>query len=670
MVSADPGTTQRRSDFRTDINGLRALAIVPVVLFHAGLVALPGGFVGVDVFFVISGFLITQLLLREIDATGRVALLTFWARRIRRLVPALTLVVVTCLVTALALGALLRPLTTGVESMATLLFVSNFLFAVQDAGYFNDSVIASPLLHTWSLSVEEQFYLLWPLLLVVLAVAARRFGGSPRNYILGAFVVMLVGSLALSVVLTAIDPVKAFYLLPTRAWEFAAGGVIACTAPFRFGSRVAATLGILGAALLAVSYLWIDETVVAFPGWVGVVPVAGVAAIILAGHTTGDVSGTPMARFLSLRPVQVVGDVSYSWYLWHWPVVVYIEMATLELTWVSGTVAVAGSFALAVASYHLVENPVRFHPSLVRSVGRTLAAGATLVVTGILASTSFLVAANAATNGGTLGALEAATTTRPARDCPQEASTPSGRPMCVYGDSAAEHTVLLLGDSHAGQWAEAFGLAAERRGLRLVVSWLPACPAAPLDVVSFQGTRADGCGERQQSALELAEELTPDAVVVAQAATYEGRVVSETGAPLPDHEQLAEWRRANLELFTTLSGITSSVGVVKDNPRLPYDPNLCLASWWRDGRDCAVDVATAFAPNAAMAEVDAEVWAEAGVTDIFDPTPLFCSEGTGLCEVEQGGMPVFIDYNHLSRMWTNHHADEVADYLDSLLLPG
>ena len=373
---------------RGDVQGLRALAVVLVVVYHTGA-ALPGGFVGVDVFFVISGYVITRILLREFEQTDRISFRSFYLRRIRRIMPPLALM----LTVVMLLGVFLAPIggqrvtaKTGVA--AALLNANTFLARYGAGGYFDVDASLNALLHTWSLSVEEQFYLFFPALLALAWWGGRRIGrlNGPR-----AVAVMLVSvgvvSFGLSWMLStghsgplSLDDLTgpvAFYSSPTRTWEFVAGGLLVV------GSRLvrrtphagAVPLGVAGLMLVLYASFTFDD-LTPFPGTAALVPVIGTMLLIAAGDIRASNAFT---RGLSWRPVQRVGDMSYSWYLWHWPVIVFAS-ALFPGRGVGVAVAAAiVSIGPAVLSYRFVENPIRFtpHPRVKRTL--VLASGCIVI---------------------------------------------------------------------------------------------------------------------------------------------------------------------------------------------------------------------------------------------------------------------------------------------------
>lgn len=361
-------SASERSGFRSDVEGVRGLAVIVVVLFHAGLLGLVGGFIGVDVFFVISGFLITGLLLREHERTGRIRLLPFYARRVRRLLPAATVVLVATLLIALNLVAPLDRPGVGLDGAAAALSIGNVRFAMAAGDYFASVGAPSPFLHFWSLAVEEQFYLVWPALILLVAR-----GLHARRRVTVTLVVVVVASFGANILLTDAAANWAFYLLPTRAWELGLGGLLACGAVGlgRLPERLVGLAGWAGLAAIATSAVMFDSNV-AWPGSAALVPAVG-TVLVLAGGSRHLGPG----KLLSTAPLRFLGKVSYSLYLVHWPILV---LAPFVINGPADDLTRAGlvsfSIAASFACYRFVETPFRAGlPRLAMQPGRTVSFG-------------------------------------------------------------------------------------------------------------------------------------------------------------------------------------------------------------------------------------------------------------------------------------------------------
>ena len=344
---------------RPEIQALRALAVLLVVVHHLWPAAVPGGYVGVDVFFAISGFVITLLLLEELDATRRISIAAFWARRARRILPAALTTLVFCVVATILLVPVTAWSQSFAEARASAAYVENWHLSATAAGYFTASDEPTHVRHFWSLSVEEQFYLAWPIVLMLLAGAARgRSAVVRRRLLAGGLLALAAASLTYSVAVTAADPVGAYYLTPARAWEFAAGGLLALLPATLAGPARLAALSWAGlAAIVASAFLYTPAT--PFPGVAALLPVLGACAVMGAGDPARRWAPAPVLR---ARPAQYLGGISYAVYLWHWPLLVLapfvIDRAVDDR---AAVVILILTLLVASASKVLIEDPMRSH---------------------------------------------------------------------------------------------------------------------------------------------------------------------------------------------------------------------------------------------------------------------------------------------------------------------
>lgn len=353
----ESGTAPGDRRFRPDVEGLRAVAILLVVLYHAGVPRITGGFVGVDVFFVISGFVITGLLLRERNGTGRTSVLSFYARRCRRIIPAATVTILVAVFFAYVLIGIVSGGSSANDGRWAAVFLSNFHFEAVGTNYFTATLPPSPLQNFWSLSVEEQFYLVYPTLFLIVASIRGRLSLRQRMTIVLAFAIVV--SFWSSVSQTASNPAAAYFSPFTRAWELALGALVAVGTQWlrHLPTRIAAVISWAGAAAVIFAALEFNAAT-AYPGSLVAVPVVG-AAMVIAGGASAPRAGAEW--LLSLRPLQWLGRRSYSLYLWHWPILIIAaeRVGKSSLSVGDNLLLVLVAMAVAMASYAVIENPIR-----------------------------------------------------------------------------------------------------------------------------------------------------------------------------------------------------------------------------------------------------------------------------------------------------------------------
>jgi peptidoglycan/LPS O-acetylase OafA/YrhL len=678
-----PAGAGPRGGHRRDIEGLRAVAVLLVVLSHAGVTAVAGGYVGVDVFFVISGFLITTLLVRELATTGRISLTRFYARRAVRLLPASTLVVAVTLLGSWLWLSPVRIAEYAGDALASAGYAVNIRLAVAGTDYFADSA-PSPFQHFWSLAVEEQFYLAWPLLILGTFAIRRR-----RRLLAFGLTALTVASLGYSAYELGRAAPWAYFGLPSRAWELGAGALVALGAArlTRLPRWAAPVLGWGGlAAVLGAAFGYDDAT--AFPGFAALPPVLGAAGIVAAGcATTGGVG-----RLLGRAPLQFVGRISYGWYLWHWPVLVIVPAALgRELGLGGRLLACAGALLLAYATYRLLENPLRHRRALtarpVRGLGLGLALSGTAAALALVAAdnppavpvgadavdTRALLAVSAdpqATLARLIAAADRATRvpanlTPALADAPEDLvkpqtdgchltlTSPEVTPPCSYGRLDAAKTVVLLGDSHALQWFPAFERLANRHGWRLVSLTRSSCSPAPVRVLNRKLKRVyTECDSWRESSLARIRAMHPQLVVVASNTGYRDDLVDH-----PDDPD-ALWASAWARLFAALRATAGKVVLLADTPFLSREPADCLAAANASVSACAEPTGTVLRDPDWRAIVRHA--AEKVGAPVVDPVPWLCAQR---CPPVVGNLLVYRDANHL----TSEYADMLAPLLDERL---
>ena len=646
--------------FRSDIQALRGIAVLLVVLYHAKAPGFSGGFVGVDVFFVISGFLITPMLHDEVTRRETIDFVGFVARRIRRLLPAMAVMLV---VTGLA-GFLIYSPFRHPELANTLLscavYASNLYFTWRQTDYLAGNVSESPLLHTWSLSVEEQFYFVWPLMVLLAAWVARRTGRNVTDTMLAAMVLCGALSLGLSLWLTDANQPFAFFMMPTRVWEFAAGGAAALAVQHRAflaDRRAAAVIAPAALATLALTSLLLGEKI-PFPGLVAVIPVAATALVLAAG-TTG-----PAERVMSSKALQYCGTVSYSFYLWHWPVLLYAEELGLGESLAARLSWVAVSFCLAVASYHLVENPVRRSRALGLQPMRAIALLVGFSAVSGLAAVTWKGAASSwqdAPGQRVLASAEVRATSL--RDDGCVAGFDAIRPVaCHYGEEGSQVRIVLFGDSHAAQWFVPLRRLAEERGWSLTTFVKSACPAAKVGFHYYAvGRRYRECEQWRDRALERVARMRPDLIVVTSSLSYD--------------VEAASWGAGTAALFGQLARSGGAVLHLRDNPRPGFDVPACLsqAKWWQGwgsrlglpSRDCRFE-----RPEGAHLELFAAESAAIAAGAQIHGIDLYARICPGdICPVLSGQTPIYRDSNHLTEGYVETIADEVEAKVLELVRP-
>jgi peptidoglycan/LPS O-acetylase OafA/YrhL len=384
LVAQDNGQTDNdgRAHFRGDVEGLRAIAILLVVLYHAKTRGIRGGYVGVDVFFVISGYLITRLLVRDGERHGRPSLARFWARRIRRILPAASVVVVATVVASYTWLGFIRGGAIAQDAEWTSVFLANFHLAHLGTDYLGAQQLTSPLQHYWSLAVEEQFYFAWPG--IVALVMAAGAAATARRRLLVVLVPLTLASFVLSILYTSGDPIPAYFSPFARAWELAVGALVAVLEP-QLRRRMAGqpiwalAIGVLGlTAIIGSALAYTANT--PFPGVAAALPVLGAAAVLIAG--TASAGAVATSRLLAIAPLQAIGRLSFGWYLWHWPVlIIATEHSDGPLSYGTRLLLMLGALALAALSLFLIENPIRFSSLLARRLWVTYGFGAMVIAT-------------------------------------------------------------------------------------------------------------------------------------------------------------------------------------------------------------------------------------------------------------------------------------------------
>lgn len=625
-----------RSFYRPEIDGLRSIAVLPVIWFHAGFVFFSGGFIGVDIFFVISGYLITSILVKDLDE-GRFSILAFYERRARRILPALFLVIAVTVPFAV-LWMIDRDLSNlGRSMMSVAVFVSNLFFWTNNA-YFDPAAGEKPLLHTWSLAVEEQYYIFFPIVLLTLWSAWKRATA--------AFVLLAtIGSLALAQWASIYHPVGNFYMLPTRAWELLAGSLVAIASlrlrPQRDGpfisSRMDGALAVMGIVLIAYSLFTFGEDT-PFPSLYTAVPVLGTALVIL--FATGRCL---VGRVLSLKPLVAIGLVSYSAYLWHQPLFALYRLSPYQMgaydNWAFAALVLV-VFGMAWLTWKYVETPLRINKGISRRQVFAASAGGLLLM---LACGSVLAVRYNVTEVADPDVA----------DCQFPSSNPN---ISCKRIGTGPHQLVVWGDSHALPMIGAF---AKNPDYTVTVISVPGCPPM-IGLRRYDGIgEAKGCdepGEIESYAREVAR-LNPEKLLlvgrwtvylhgwqrknVLQHKHHLLELETETSPSLPPEviearglENTVAWFQAHspqtalfvmeqvpdIQMFGHVITVSKTLG--------PQVPEQVIDDWDR-GAEAVLRAVTA-----------------AGRVKLVSTKPWFCDGSQ--CQISQGENYFYVDDNHLS----------------------
>ena len=652
------------AEFRPDIEGLRGIAILLVLLFHAGLPWTPGGFVGVDVFFVISGFLITGKLWRESQQPGGLNITRFYAWRIRRLLPAALVAVALISLVGLLLAAPLDRSELAADGAASALSLANMRF-IGSVDYFAATTSPSPFLHFWSLSVEEQFYLVWPALIVLLTWR----GGSSRRLIV-ALLIGVVASFALSIWLTDTSPARAFYLLPTRVWQLGVGGLLALIG-VAGTSRRAGALAWAGLAAVAVAGVALTAEI-PYPGLAALLPTAGAVALLYGGAApSGPV------RLLAAAPLRFLGKISYSLYLWHWPLLV-LPLMFLEraLTGVEVVASVAAAIGVSWLSWRFVEQPFRYGD---RSRRATSWSAIRVGVAGILSVALFTQGLAAALP---LSAVAVQPTPSPsgspvASDRPitlpadltpslasarddeerlrgdgclafERVTTP---PNCVYGVKGSAITIALVGDSHASHWFPAIEAIALERGWRLLTFVKVSCSFTTLVQRNLALKREyRECTAFNEATVARLNQIKPALTIIVNRRTFR---------PIEENITSALAGAALGEMVARIPGATA---ILVDTPDPGRDVPACLSKHPSDIRACLFTQDDADNREIGIAE---RVAADVSGARLIDLTANICTEWP--CSPISGSVLIYRDEDHMTATFSRSLAAPLRVEIAKLL---
>lgn len=688
------GEPPARRPVRADIQALRALAVTLVVVYHFWPHRISGGFVGVDVFFVISGFLITTHLIHRPPAT-LADLAEFWGRRIRRLLPASFLVLLVTFAAVLFIAPATLWSETAQEIAASALYVQNWFLANEAVDYLAVDSVGSPVQHFWSLSIEEQFYLVWPVLVLLAVMLGRRRGLTNTRTAIGVAVLAVIAlSLTASVVITQSDPAAAYFVSWTRAWELAAGGLLACVyarLQTTLGLRPVArnALAILGLVMITYAAFFFDAST-PFPGTAALVPVVGTLLVIGAAVPETRLSlHTPMA----LRPAQILGDVSYSLYLWHWPAVVLLPLLLdRPLTWPEKIAVIAALIALSWWTKVFVEDRFRGRGAFGRSLRRSYGfagAGMALLCVASLAAVLFAQTTEDQAEEEVTAALESDDPCFGAAALADDAACdPHGSELitdpvfaaedkpdpyeddcwilrdfseqrtCSYGSRDSDALrVALVGNSHAGHWLPALQEISADDDWAITTYLISECYTIDGTIEFETEEKTDNCRQWNRDTIAAVAEEDYDLVVMSNYTwtPMEGHSVDATLQNARDGYDavLRQWADAEVPLL-----------VIRDTPYVDdLDENVpdCVAMASGDLAGCDGD------RDRLKPDPLAEVASDRGdpLVEVLDLTDRFCTGET--CQSVVGGVIVYFDRSHLSATYAQTLAPELREAAARLL---
>jgi peptidoglycan/LPS O-acetylase OafA/YrhL len=545
-----------------EIQGLRGLAAILVLIYHAKFV--PGGFIGVDLFYVISGFLITGLILKELELTGKLDLKNFYQRRIKRLLPTSAFVLI---ITAFASFILLPPIhrdNLGKVVTATALYISNYIFAWWQNDYQNLDALPSPFLHYWSLAVEEQFYLIWPILITFLAKRGV-------NWIRNGVIAIFISSLLLSIIQTQISPIWAFYSLSTRAWQLAAGALLIFISNERFKHQGFTWLGVITIGLATLNF---NENTT-YPGYLALLPVIGSFLLI------ASIGSWPMVLTKSFNnPIaQWLGEISYPLYLWHWPILVLPSVWLMQpLNAFQRIICLLVIIVFAHLTSKYIEQPFRYHKFSTAFTYKALVGITTSSVAlgvGIYLMSTDKIAPKMSPYSFDLSEV----TRLPIiyNDGCHADSGQTNTTECLYGDTSSNKVIVLFGDSHAAQWFPALEKIATRQGYKLFSFTKSSCPAIDLPRPNKGTFKANECRKWQHNQIEKIKSIKPSILIITNSEEYELNSKASS--------KQFYWQQGQHKVYKELKSVSENIIFLVDTPKPQVNVPACLSS--NKVEDCA-----------------------------------------------------------------------------------
>lgn len=649
-----------KSDYRLDIQGLRAISVLLVFFSHANWYPFTGGFVGVDIFFVISGYVITQLLLKEFNINHNIILHKFYARRLQRLMPVLITVILFTSIVSLILLTPMEQVLHYDSGMSAVMWLSNIYFPNYDINYFTSIANSQMYLHTWSLGVEEQFYLMWPILMLIGFKYFYYKNKKPFTMTLYLIVIILSSVLILAY-FTSITSNLAFYLMPSRAWQFGLGGMVAL---FHFNSHdnshkcvtqkdsfLYEFLAIIGMVMIVFSALMF-EIYTPYPNWQVFIPSIGVTFILFSKPKNGYSS---VGKILALRPLVFLGDISYSFYLWHWPILLLCKKLVMYFPLLNTIFALCLTLLMTLLTYYFIEQPIRKNKKLRINYKFTI-----ILFVGIMAVTIFTLMALKLVSEKFEGDKEQQYYKMARNKLPitydlgcDDWYHSSKVVKCEFGNKTSEKKVVLFGDSTLIQWFPAILDYYESLKWHVIVYSKNGCPIINRPFFYYRILAVYSvCDDWRSSTIDEIVKLKPDVIIMGNSIGY----------PFKQND----WVDGTKEVIDQLLPITKNIKLIAGTPELNFDPSICLSKKsWLSKFFSSVTKA-----KCSQEFIPSEVWQWQQVlassyqnVEFIELSKHVCSQKE--CKSLIDGMMIYRDRIHLTVDFVMQQKDIVARYLSS-----
>ncbi len=659
-------------NYRKDIDGLRAIAIIGVLIFHTDLSLLRGGFVGVDVFFVISGYLIGSILLRELESTGRVDFASFWARRTRRLLPmALVVIGITLLVAYFTMSQLYLN-SVAKDAVWGALYVINWTKLASSIQYFDDLGASGPLMHYWSLAIEEQFYLLMTIVFLSAiywkSFFSKEVDSCPVSLIVKSVLILTVLSFVANLVSISIAQPISFFGTHSRFWQLGVGVLIAYSelkkvSPNNSVRFVSQAVG-LGSLLFAYFSFSSD---LSYPGLFAVLPTLGAAMVIFSGVNNDHRFKSIISKLLSARPMVFLGLLSYSMYLWHWPIFVFYQLHFSSWSLADVAYVMILTLILSFVGYKVIENPVRFSNYLATRVWVNIFSAflLTLIVSGgsyyliqIVDKDNFIALKN-----GSFVEVKSVKRDLPSlyRSDPRCHISQGAidYPDCTFGAKTSHEKVMLFGDSHAAQWFPPLEEVALSREFKLVSRTKSACVSIDVRQWHVKWKRPyKECVEWRDKVLQEIDDIKPSLVVLANSSRV--ALIDNQNKPIVDRQRLTELAAAEQRVVDRILQSGAEVVLIHDTPWHEFDPLECLVEVKGDSPKCTSPVSSAIRDSSPWSTSVQKYGAKVRIVNLTDQ---FCDAER--CYTANDKFVISRDKDHVTQKFSRHLASILEDRMFS-----